>query len=127
MPKPKFPTVAKKADERVRGERLKAAGIARQTATAALKADEKHDPVLSVAERGRHQEALKAANRVEQRLRNPSGSKGKKKGGKAKTASTPASRTPASRRKPFESLLPGNSARKLEGVNALIEAGKKNR
>ncbi len=122
MPKPKFPTVAKKADERVRGERLKAAGIARQTATAALKADEKHDPVLSVAERGRHQEALKAANRVEQRLRNPSGSKGKKKGSKAKPASTPASR-----RKPFESLLPGNSARKLEGVNALIAAGKKNR
>ncbi len=92
-------------------------------AKAALKADVKVGKgrvSLSVEERGRHQEALKAADRVEARMRNPSGGKGKKKGGKAKPASTPASR-----RKPFEKLLPGDSARKLRGVNDLITAGKK--
>ncbi len=126
MPKQsEMPRVSKAADERVRKERIVAAQVTGKRARTALAADKmvgKGQKRLSVAERGRHQEALKAADHEAKRLgAAPSrdavtkpGSPGKKK-----------KSTPESRRKPFEKLLPGDTARKLKGVEDLMTAGRK--
>lgn len=99
----------------------------KKTVKAALAADKAvgkgHKP-LTREERGKHQAALRAAERVERRLKGPAPSSkdvtkpGKKKG---KKKSTPESR----RRVVEEATGTSTIIDRLRGINALMAAGKK--
>lgn len=98
-------------------------------AKAALEADEKvgkgHKP-LSVKERGRHQKALRAAERVESRLKNPSGGKEGKPKAKKKAKVKSAMEKSEPRRRAVERAtgMSGVTDR-LRGLNELVKAGRK--
>ncbi len=129
MPKPKNEdgneSVASRNVGLGRKGQLRRLAAVRKTAEAALKADKavgKGSKPLSVKERGRHQAALKATGRLEERLRNPSGGKKSKTKAKKKVGGKKA----AQRRKPFETATGmGALKSRLEGVSALITPGKK--
>lgn len=93
---------------------------ARSKANAALEADRRHSPMLSVAERGRHQEALKAADRVEARL-----GKGKKKA-HPKHKAPPS--TPKTRQRAAEKITGTDKiTNPLRAVNELASEARKNK
>ncbi len=93
----------------------------RTKANSALAAGDRHDPILSTEERGRHQAALKAADRVEARM-----GTGKKKKATPKPAAPKS--TPKTRRKVVERAVGQDKTNEaMEAVNQLAIEAAKNR